>query len=144
MLCYPRTIRLADTDAAGVVYFAAGLSLCHEAYEASLQAQGIDLKAFFRDRLFAVPIVRGEIDFFRPLYCGDRVIIQLVPEQTGESRFEILYQITPPENPALLLMRAKTLHICINPDTRQKIPLTPALQSWLTQFTPPSNEKALT
>ena len=44
---YPRTIRFADTDAAGVVYFAQILSICHEAYEASLQASGIELRQFF-------------------------------------------------------------------------------------------------
>jgi hypothetical protein len=35
---YVRTVRLADTDAAGVVYFARTLSICHEAYEAALAA----------------------------------------------------------------------------------------------------------
>ena len=35
---YERTIRLGDTDAAGIMFFANYLVLCHEAYEASLAA----------------------------------------------------------------------------------------------------------
>ncbi|MFS8118916.1 MAG: acyl-CoA thioesterase, partial [Microcoleus sp.] len=41
---YTRTVRFQDTDAAGVVYFANVLAMCHEAYEASLAASGINLK----------------------------------------------------------------------------------------------------
>ena len=46
---YTRSIRFHETDAAGVVYFANVLVLCHEAYEASLAAAGIDLGEFFSD-----------------------------------------------------------------------------------------------
>jgi 1,4-dihydroxy-2-naphthoyl-CoA hydrolase len=140
-MIYHRIIRLADTDSAGVIYFATGLSLCHEAYEAALQAQGIDLKTFFQGRAIAAPIVHGEIDFLRPVYCGDRVIIQLAPQQTGESRFEILYQITSPLAPDEILIQAKTIHLCINPETRKKMPLTPVLQGWLTHFHQEPNKK---
>ncbi|MBD2021122.1 1,4-dihydroxy-2-naphthoyl-CoA hydrolase, partial [Leptolyngbya sp. FACHB-36] len=42
---YSRTVRFSDTDAAGVVYFASALSICHEAYEASLAAVGVDLRS---------------------------------------------------------------------------------------------------
>ena len=46
---YSRTIHFADTDAAGVVYFARYLSICHEAYEEALAAAGIDMKQAERD-----------------------------------------------------------------------------------------------
>jgi len=32
---YSRTVHFADTDAAGVVFFANFLAICHEAYEES-------------------------------------------------------------------------------------------------------------
>ena len=40
---YSRQIYLSDTDAAGVVYFAKGLEICHQAYEESLAEAGISL-----------------------------------------------------------------------------------------------------
>ena len=42
---YQRTVHFADTDAAGVVFFANYLAICHEAYEESLGAAGIGLAA---------------------------------------------------------------------------------------------------
>jgi len=43
---YRRTIRFADTDAAGVVFFPNYFSICHEAYEESLAADGIEFQSF--------------------------------------------------------------------------------------------------
>jgi 1,4-dihydroxy-2-naphthoyl-CoA hydrolase len=44
---FNHTVRFHETDAAGVVYFANGLTLCHTAFEASLAAAGVDLAHFF-------------------------------------------------------------------------------------------------
>ena len=44
---YDRKIHFADTDSAGVVYFARLLSICHEAYEHYLENLGVDLRSFF-------------------------------------------------------------------------------------------------
>jgi 1,4-dihydroxy-2-naphthoyl-CoA hydrolase len=119
---YYRTIHLADTDAAGVIYFARMLSICHEAYEVGLKTAGIDLKSFFQNSSVAIPIVHGEIDFFRPVFCGDELIIELTPKLLNETSFEINYLIlgiVGQENYA----KAKTKHVCINPETRKRVNL---------------------
>ncbi len=41
---YQRTVRFAEVDGAGFVFFAKYLELCHEAYEASLLRSGIELR----------------------------------------------------------------------------------------------------
>ena len=46
-MIYYRTVHFSDTDAAGVIYFASLLSVCHEAYENSLKSSRIDLKNLF-------------------------------------------------------------------------------------------------
>ena len=127
---YHRTVHLSDTDAAGVIYFATVLSLCHEAYEASLERAGINLKAFFRNSEAAIPIVHGEVDFFRAIFCGDKLNIQLTPQQLSENEFEIAYQILAAKS-AECLAQAKTRHVCINPSTRQRTPLSQSIQDWL-------------
>ncbi|NJO96449.1 MAG: hypothetical protein HC764_10845 [Pleurocapsa sp. CRU_1_2] len=58
-----RRIYLSDTDAAGVVYFAKGLEICHQAYEESLIWGGISLKQMIQEGKIALPIVHAEIDF---------------------------------------------------------------------------------
>jgi 1,4-dihydroxy-2-naphthoyl-CoA hydrolase len=135
-----RTVRFQDTDAAGVVYFANVLNFCHEAYEASLQAAGINLRHFFQGGVVAVPIVEAQVKFAQPFYCGDRVRIELQPKQLTPEIFEITYQLwqaPEPSEPQVndLPLRpaaqASSRHICINAQERRRCPLPPELLAWL-------------
>lgn len=128
---YHRTVHFCDTDAAGVVYFANVLSMCHEAYEASLAAFGIELQVFFNDPEAAIPIIHASVDFFRPLYCGDLLLIHLIPQQLDENKFEISYRIVG-DSSEELMAKAITRHVCIDPKTRTKTPLPEPMLQWLT------------
>ena len=86
-------VRFHETDAAGVVYFANGLAICHGAYEASLSAVGIDLAQFFSPAELAYPVVRATIDFWQPMRCGDALKVWLQPQRLDGSTFEVEYQI---------------------------------------------------
>ena len=136
---YHRTIRFQDTDAAGVVYFAQILSLCHEAYEASLQAAEMDVTAFFSRGAIAVPIIHTEADFRRPLMCGDVAKIQLMPQQTEAYSFEIRYKVLREKT---LAATALTRHVCIDTASRQRHPLTPDLLRWLQSFAASASDAA--
>jgi 1,4-dihydroxy-2-naphthoyl-CoA hydrolase len=129
-LVYERTINFRDTDAAGVVYFANGLSLCHEAYEASLAASGINLQSFFKGEVIAVPITHASIDFFKPMFCGDRIAITLTTELLGSTEFQINYQLFFGEGDKAIA-KAITKHTCIDVATRKRCNLYPALLEWL-------------
>ena len=131
---YGRTIRFHETDGAGVVYFANGLTLCHEAYEASLAAAGIDLGAFFAARSVAYPIVHASIDFRAPLRCGDRILISLTPRQVDATSFEISYQIALEDSPQRSAVKAQTRHVCIDTTKRSRLDLPPPLVGWSEQF----------
>lgn len=127
-----RIIRFQDTDAAGVVYFANVLAICHEAYEESLTISNINLQLFFRNNDFAIPIVHASVDFLRPIFCGDRILIDLSPNQLNSQKFEINYQIISPENE--ILAKAITRHICIDPITRNRKELSSEIIHWLQQW----------
>ena len=159
---YQRTIHFKDTDAAGVVYFANVLSICHEAYEASLQSVAIDLRAFFCDRHRAIPIVHVSVDFFQPMFCGESYTIELIPALIKPSEFSVTYQIYPHINPDAIAiemdignsstmdrsnplaereglerkMRAKahSRHVCIHPLKRKRLDLDDVMMSWLMQY----------
>jgi 1,4-dihydroxy-2-naphthoyl-CoA hydrolase len=123
---YEYTIQFRDTDAAGVVYFANIISICHVAYEASLIEAGIDLKSFVNNTEFAVPITHVSADFFRPLYCGDRVIIELTVRSIDLHKFEINYQLGS--------ATALTKHVVIDPHTRKRKELPAILTNWIEQW----------
>ena len=131
---YQRMVRFHETDAAGVVYFANVLNLCHEAYEASLAASGVNLKTFFGGGAIVVPIVHAAIDFRRPMFCGDRLKIHLTPQSQDANTFEINYQITDISDKPQLLASALTRHVCIDKAERNRHPLSPEIIQWLHQW----------
>ena len=129
---YRRTINFRDTDAAGVVYFANGLSICHEAYEASLTASGIDVKSFFGAKSIAVPITHASIDFFKPMFCGDRIAIYLAPEYLSPESFQIEYQLYFDDGSGeKIISKALTKHTCIDTTSRKRCHLTDDILKWL-------------
>ena len=131
MFIYLRTVYLADTDAAGVVYFAKAMQMCHEAYEESLAAREIYLQQYLAAGEVAIPIIHAEIDFFRPLFCGDKLQIHLAVDQIQASEFAIAYQIHAAGKPQKSLVKAHTRHVCINPRSRTRIPLPETMRQWI-------------
>jgi 1,4-dihydroxy-2-naphthoyl-CoA hydrolase len=156
-----RQIYFKDTDAAGVVYFANALSMCHEAYEAALADFGINVRQFFSNRGdTAMPIVHAEIDFYQPIFCGDRLLIQVMPELRSPYSFQISYtlfancntdslpqlnqleQLNQSERLAKLKQIISPLkpcakgmseHVCISTGDRRKTELPEAIRNWLKQ-----------
>ncbi|MBO3458179.1 acyl-CoA thioesterase [Aetokthonos hydrillicola Thurmond2011] len=125
---YNRTVRFQDTDAAGVVYFANVLAICHEAYEESLSKIGINVKDFFTNPSVAFPIVHASVDFLRPIFCGDNLLIRLVPQQLGNDKFEITYELMVAD---VMVSKSLTRHVCIETDTRSKTELPEHIKEWL-------------
>jgi len=128
---YPRTSHFSDTDAAGVVFFANYLAICHEGYEEALSAAGVDLNAFFSDNGVVVPISRSEADYLRPISCGDRLSVSVAPRRLSENSFEILYEITRLGPPAKCAARVRTEHVCIDSKSRARKALPGALAAWV-------------
>lgn len=133
---YLRTVHFQDTDAAGVVYFANVLAMCHEAYEASLAASGINLKAFFSNPEVAFPIIHASVDFYRPMFAGDRLMIQLTPKQVTGDEFEIAYQVfvVAGELAGRSAAKALTKHVCIDAVSRTRKQLSEDLMQWMSKF----------
>ena len=143
---YYRTIRFHETDAAGVVYFANVLTLCHEAYEAALQTAPIDPKRFFSaQNEYPVPIVHAQADYFMPMFAGDAIAITLMPKQLSPHSYEVRYTLDyqqpgPSLKPAESerpLATALTQHVCISKATRRKHPIDDRLTDWLIELAAP-------
>lgn len=124
---YSRKIRFHETDAAGVMYFANLMVLCHEAYEASLAAFGIDLREFFSSSGLSYPIVHASMDFSHPLYCGDLGVVTVVPVQQTDSSFTLSYRLFCGSDS---IAKAVTRHVCINRH-RRKTALPSQIIAWM-------------
>jgi 1,4-dihydroxy-2-naphthoyl-CoA hydrolase len=129
---YARTIHFPDTDAAGIVFFARYLSICHEAYEEALADAGVPLATFFSDHGVIVPIAKSEASYLRPLACGDRVRVAVSPQRLSANSFALdftLWKITPAGEKRAAV--ARTEHVCIASASRERQALPPALAAWV-------------
>jgi 1,4-dihydroxy-2-naphthoyl-CoA hydrolase len=130
---YLRTIHFADTDAAGVVFFANYLAICHEAYEEARAAAGLEVSTFFAANGIVVPIAKCSAEYLRPLRVGDKVRVIVQPEPLGENAFALNYELTrltPVEKRAA---RVRTEHVSTSMQLRERVPLPPALAAWVQQ-----------
>jgi 1,4-dihydroxy-2-naphthoyl-CoA hydrolase len=134
---WPYQVQLRDTDAAGVLYFANLLAICHGAYEASLEAWGIDLSAFVTNPPIALPITKTSAEFRRPIYCGDRLTIHLIPKRQSESGFVVDYEVYGAMD--LLLGKAQTEHVAVLVAQRQRVDLPEPIAAWLASFESPQS-----
>jgi 1,4-dihydroxy-2-naphthoyl-CoA hydrolase len=128
---YLRTIHFPDTDAAGVVFFANYLAICHEAYEDALGAAGLELKTFFADTGTVVPITRSEAEYLRPLACGDKVRVTVRPESLTEDTYAVRFEVTKLGPVEKLAARVRTEHFCIATQSRERRSLPPQLAAWV-------------
>ncbi|MDR7897934.1 thioesterase family protein [Thermosynechococcus sp. JY1334] len=124
---YERTVHFADTDAAGVVYFANLLRFCHEAYEDVLAQLGVDLRQFFSNNGLIVPITEAQVRFLKPLYCGDRLRVTIDPQRLDHSRFQLTYTLYNAGGDRVAI--AQTQHICLQ--ERQRVAIPEPLSRWL-------------
>ena len=128
---YERTIHFPDTDAAGVVFFANYLAICHVAYEESLAAAGFDVRRFFSDSGVVMPISHSQADYLRPLLCGDRVVVAVQPSLLTPDSYAVDYMMMKRGQPDKLAANVRTHHVCIESTTRQRVVLPEALKAWV-------------
>lgn len=121
MFKYKTQIRLHDTDAAGLLFFANQLVLVHDAYEKLLQKLGFSFEAMLKKRGYFLPIVHIESDYKKPLFVGDEITIAVSVSHIGTSSFTFAYTIHNKQN--ILVGTAKTVHVTINKKTKKKITL---------------------
>jgi len=128
---YERTIHFSDTDAAGVVFFANYLVICHEAYEEALAAAGLPVRTFFSEQEIIVPVSKSAADYLRALFCGDRVRVSVSPSLLTENSYAIEYDIKRMDTAQKLAAHVRTAHVCIDANTRERAPLPSALLAWV-------------
>jgi 1,4-dihydroxy-2-naphthoyl-CoA hydrolase len=131
-LVVKRTVRLHDTDAAGILFFANQFVFIHDAYEELLQKFGISIASALRDGSFIVPIVHAESQYLKPLTVGDEITIAVKVAKIGETSFVLEYELLAANG--LSAGTAKTVHVAVSRVTQDKISLPERLRLALSEF----------
>ena len=134
-LCLKRTVRFGETDAAGVVHFLELFRWCHESWEASLEKYGVVLQEIFPTNQIntsqldvALPVVHCEANYFKPLYVGDAINIELNPEKINDSSFVLRFKF---KKNGEKIGTANIKHVSIKPITRDICALSNQINLWL-------------
>ena len=131
MFTYSTKIRLHDTDAAGILFFANQFKIIHDAYEDLLEKFGWDFATMLKDTKYFQPIVHAESDYLAPMFVGDKIDITIKVGSIGTTSFSFEYTL---KRGKTLVGTAKTVHVTINQKTRKKIPLPSALRTALNKY----------
>lgn len=87
MYTYKRIIRVQDTDATGVLYFANQLQIGLEVFEDFLHTQGFSIGEMIKKNHYLLPIVHAEADFFSPIHISDTLDVTLSFPKIGTTSF---------------------------------------------------------
>jgi 1,4-dihydroxy-2-naphthoyl-CoA hydrolase len=129
MHTYRTTIKLHDTDAAGMLFFSNQLKIAHDAYESLFDRIGFCLSKIVHKEKFLLPIVHSETDYKAPLFVGDPIEIRTTVAHVGTTSFTLAYTILNDKKE--IVGAVKTVHVSVNKQTRKKIPLPAALRAKL-------------
>jgi 1,4-dihydroxy-2-naphthoyl-CoA hydrolase len=123
---YAFHVRLHDTDAAGVLFFAHLFRYAHDAYEAFMEHAGLDLAGLIAAGRVHLPLVHAEADYLAPLRHGEAVRVRLAAERLGTRAFTLAYDFTGVDGASRA--RARTAHVAVDPKDGAARPLPPELR----------------
>ena len=129
MFSFDTTVKLHDTDAAGLLFYGNQFKITHDAYEAFLNSIGCPLLWIIDESSFFLLIVHAEADYHLPLAVGDKLTIELTVDSISVHSFIIGYKITNAKGG--LVGTLSTVHVAIDKKTRKKIILPEKLKKSL-------------
>lgn len=129
MFTHDTTVKLHQTDAAGLLFFAHQFTMIHDAYELYMESIGFDFATILRESDFLLAIVHAEADFNKPLYVGDRLKINLTTESSGETSYTLAYDLI--NDNSQTVGTGRTVHVCVDKKSGQKRSLPQALRAEL-------------
>jgi 1,4-dihydroxy-2-naphthoyl-CoA hydrolase len=106
---YSTTLKLRETDAAGVAFFASYFAIAHDVYEAWLTQQGAGLHTWLDS--IHLPIVHASADYSAPLRLGDPFEVEMTCLRRGERSFTLTYHLIDASRQTLA--RLKTIHVSV-------------------------------
>ncbi|HUV30045.1 MAG TPA: thioesterase family protein [Acidobacteriota bacterium] len=130
MVTFGTSVRLHDTDAAGLLFFGHQFTIAHDAYETFMEQIGCGFARIIREEDFLLPIVHAEADYRAELFVGDRLTVRLTVEDVGDTSFTLAYDLLGDDGKSAGTVR--TVHVCMDKAGRKKKPLPDGLRRALT------------
>jgi len=128
-------IRLARTDAGGVVYFAEFAALAHEAYEAFLEEVGYSVRMLLDKGTMSLPVVDVAMSLTSALRLGDDVDVEVRVGHLGTTSFQTTYRMRCGDRE---VATAKLAHVCLDRASHRACPIPVDLRGLLAPHLSPT------
>lgn len=119
---YKRIVRMADTDASGVIYFTNAQVIAMEAFEDFIHKNGYCLDSMITEGDYLLPVVHTEADYLSAMRVGDELNVQMVVSHIGSSSFSIKYNIFSLRTD-LVVATILITHVVMFKDTKSAAPI---------------------
>lgn len=129
---YDRIVRMSDTDASGVIYFANIQKIALEAFEDFLLGAGVELASMMLSGPLLMPIVHVEADYLAPVYIAEQLRVEMKLVKTGVTSFTLKYNIFSSEHDLVVATLSMT-HVVVIHETKKSAPIPQELLSVLEQ-----------
>jgi 1,4-dihydroxy-2-naphthoyl-CoA hydrolase len=128
MFISKNTVRMHDSDMAGIIFFANQFRFVHDAWEDFLHSEGISLSDLVQNSPYLFVIVHVEGDYFAALQVGDPLEVHFTVAHIGTSSFSCNYEIF---RRGELVGTAKMVHVTVESKSRTKIAIPEKLKAIL-------------
>lgn len=124
------SVKLTDTDAAGILFFANYFRLAHEAYESFMDSIDFGLSVILDESDFLLLIAHAESDYKESLRLGQQYSIEISVENIGSKSFRLMFEFLNGSDVSIATV--STIHVAVDKATDQTISLPPKLRDALT------------
>ena len=121
-------VRLYDTDAAGIVFFANYFRIAHDAYQVFMKSIGHGLDRIIGQSDYLLPIVHAEADYKKPLVLGNTVTVSM-KGQVKDTSFLVSYTLK--DGGGITVAQLQTVHVAMDKKTGKKIALPEEIKKGL-------------
>ena len=125
-------VRLQDTDAVGVIFFANQLVYAHETYERFMEQIGCGFADILAQGEYLLVIVHASADYRRPVRVGDIVDVEMSVARTGKSSFTLDYLLSTEDGTEI--GRCSTVHVSVDRTNMKKMEIPKELRESLERY----------
>ena len=132
MFTYETTIKLHQTDAAGVCFFGNYFHIAHDSYEAFMASIDYSLRYIIDTDDDVVLIVHAEADYKKPMFGGDKVVVQTVLQEKGRTSFTLTHTVLNDAGETAAIVT--TVHVAVNKESKRSVRLNERLAAGLSSI----------
>ncbi len=122
---HQHTVRLHETDGAGILFHGQIFTINHNAHEEMMAAAGLPMEHVIDGHPFSIPVVHAEADYTQPIRLGEKLTLSVHIEKIGTRSFTLKTMVDKLNKAGVPKRKAEvtTVHVTVDIESGAAIPL---------------------